>query len=120
MRGLPPMGHSAPPIGWRAVMSMDLNRQQKRAMKKMGAVNDQGAPIRQARPTVAAQVNKERVGPAQYVREVRDEMRKVAWPHWPEVRRYAAIVLVTVVIITAYVGGLDAVFGILSGWLYKD
>ncbi len=101
-------------------MSMDLNRQQKRAMKKMGAVNDQGAPIRQARPTVAAQVSKERVGPAQYVREVRDEMRKVAWPRWPEVRRYAAIVLVTVVIITAYVGGLDAVFGILSGWLYKD
>jgi preprotein translocase SecE subunit len=47
-------------------------------------------------------------------------MRKVAWPRWPEVRRYAAIVLVTVVIITAYVGGLDAVFGILSGWLYKD
>ena len=46
-------------------MSMDLNRQQKRAMKKMGAVNDQGAPIRQARPTVAAQVRKERVSPAQ-------------------------------------------------------
>ena len=45
---------------------------------------------------------------------------KVAWPRWPEVRRYAIIVLVTVVIITAYVGGLDAVFGILSGWLYKD
>ncbi|NCZ93019.1 MAG: preprotein translocase subunit SecE [Actinobacteria bacterium] len=68
----------------------------------------------------AAQVRKERVSPAQYVREVRDEMRKVAWPRWPEVRRYAIIVLVTVVIITAYVGGLDAVFGILSGWLYKD
>ena len=25
-----------------------------------------------------------------------------------------------VVIVTAYVGGLDAVFGIFSGWLYKD
>ena len=101
-------------------MSMDLNRQQKRAMQKMGEVNDQGAPIRQARPTVAAQVAKERVGPIQYIREVRDEMRKVAWPKWPEIRRYSIIVLVTVVIVTAFVGGLDAVFGILSGWLYKD
>jgi len=101
-------------------MSMDLNRQQKRAMQKMGEVNDQGAPIRQARPTVAAQVAKERVGPIQYIREVRDEMRKVAWPKWPEVRRYSIIVLVTVVIVTAFVGGLDAAFGILSGWLYKD
>ncbi len=101
-------------------MSMDLNRQQKRAMQKMGEVNEQGAPIRQARPTVAAQVAKERVGPFQYIREVRDEMRKVAWPKWPEVRRYSIIVLVTVVIVTAFVGGLDAAFGILSGWLYKD
>ena len=101
-------------------MSMDLNRQQKRAMQKMGEVNEQGAPIRQARPTVAAQVAKERVGPFQYIREVRDEMRKVAWPKWPEVRRYSIIVLVTVVIVTAFVGGLDAAFGILSSWLYKD
>jgi preprotein translocase subunit SecE len=101
-------------------MSMDLNRQQKRAMQKMGEVNEQGAPIRQARPTVAAQVAKERVGPFQYIREVRDEMRKVAWPKFPEVRRYSIIVLVTVIIVTAFVGGLDAAFGILSGWLYKD
>ena len=101
-------------------MSMDLNRQQKRAMQKMGEVNEQGAPIRQARPTVAAQVAKERVGPFKYIREVRDEMRKVAWPKFPEVRRYSIIVLVTVVIVTAFVGGLDAAFGILSGWLYKD
>ena len=101
-------------------MSMDLNRQQKRSMKKMGAVNDQGAPIRQPRPTVAAQAKKERTSPAQYIREVRDEMRKVAWPKWPEIRRYSIIVLTTVVVVTAFVGGLDAVFGILSGWLYKD
>ncbi|MFM8903361.1 MAG: preprotein translocase subunit SecE [Actinomycetota bacterium] len=101
-------------------MSMDLNRQQKRAMQKMGEVNEQGAPVRQARPSVAAQVAKERVGPVRYLREVRDEMRKVAWPKWPEIRRYSIIVLVTVVIITAFVVGLDAVFGILSGWLYKD
>lgn len=101
-------------------MSMDLNRQQKRAMKKMGAINDQGAPVRQARPSASAQARKERTGPVQYLREVREEMRKVAWPKWPEIRRYSIIVLITVVVVTAYVGGLDALFGILSGWLYND
>ena len=61
---------------------------------------------------------RERVSPAQYLREVRDEMRKVAWPKAPEVRRFSLIVLVTVVLYTAYVFGLDSLFGVLSGWLY--
>jgi preprotein translocase subunit SecE len=99
---------------------MDLNRQQKRAMKKMGALNDQGAPVRQPRASVASQARKERTGPVKYLREVREEMRKVAWPKWPEIRRYSIIVLITVLVVTAYVGGLDALFGILSGWLYND
>jgi preprotein translocase subunit SecE len=101
-------------------MSMDLNRQQKRAMKRMGAINEQGAPVRQAPQTVGQRVRKERTGPVKYLREVREEMRKVAWPKWPEIRRYSIIVLITVVVVTAFVGGFDALFGILSGWLYND
>ena len=101
-------------------MSMDLNRQQKRAMQKMGAVNDQGAPIRQPRPTVASQVKKERTSPAQYIREVRDEMRKVAWPKQPEVVRYSIVVLITVIVYTALVGGLDYLFGSIAEWFYSS
>jgi len=93
----------------------DLNREQKRSLKRMGALDDQGKPTRAPAP---ARRTDERVGPAQYMREVRDEMRKVAWPKWPEVRRFSIIVLVTVVLYTAYVGGLDSLFGVLSGWLY--
>jgi preprotein translocase subunit SecE len=93
----------------------DLNREQKRTLKRMGQLDEQGQPARAAsqRPS-----KERRVGPAQYLREVRDEMRKVAWPKWPEVRRFSIIVLVTVVIYTAYVFGLDSLFGLLSGWLY--
>jgi preprotein translocase subunit SecE len=47
-------------------------------------------------------------------------MKKVAWPKWPEVRRYSLIVLATVVVFTAYIGALDGVFGFFSGWLYKE
>jgi preprotein translocase subunit SecE len=98
-------------------MSMDLNRQQKRAMRRMGVVNEQGAPVRQ--PVAPGQA-RERAGAVQYVREVRDEMRKVSWPTGSEVRRYSVIVLVAVVVVTVYVFGLDSLFGVLSGWLYKD
>ena len=94
----------------------DLNREQKRSLKRMGALNDQGQPTRA--PAQARRSKEDRVGPAQYLREVRDEMRKVAWPKWPEVRRFSLIVLVTVVLYTAYVFGLDSLFGVLSGWLY--
>ncbi|MCU1501026.1 MAG: secE [Ilumatobacteraceae bacterium] len=93
----------------------DLNREQKRSLKRMGALNDQGQPQRAAAPV---RKKNERVGPAEYLREVRDEMRKVAWPKWPEVRRFSIVVLVTVILYTAFVFGLDSLFGVLSGWLY--
>ena len=102
-------------------MSMDeLNREQKRQLRKMGALDEKGQPTRGPRQPPVAKDREERVGPVQYVSEVRDEMRKVAWPKWPEVKRMSIIVLVTVVLYTAYVGGLDSLFGLLSGWLYEN
>lgn len=92
----------------------DLNREQKRQMRRMGALNEQGAPTR-AKPTAT---HRERVGPRQYLREVRDEMRKVAWPRRPEVVRYSIIVTATVIVYTSYVGGLDYVFSSVSRWFY--
>jgi len=95
----------------------DLNREQKRTLKRMGALDEQGRPTRAAAP--ARRSGDERVGLFHYLREVRDEMRKVAWPKWPEVRRFSIIVLVTVLIFTGFVFGLDSLFGVLSGWLYE-
>ena len=94
----------------------DLNREQKRHLRRTGALDEKGAPTRVQRQ---APVKKERVGPAQYLGEVRDEMRKVAWPKRPEVIRYSIVVVVTVIIYTALVGGLDALFSVFSGWLYE-
>ena len=47
-------------------------------------------------------------------------MRKVAWPKQPEVRRYSIVVIITVVLYTALVGGLDYVFGLWSQWFYSS
>ena len=93
----------------------DLNREQKRTLRRMGAIDEKGAPTRVAR---TAGAKRERVGPAQYLREVRDEMRKVAWPTRDEVVRYSIIVVATVLVYMFFVGGLDYVFGFLSRWLY--
>ena len=95
----------------------DLNREQKRQLRKMGALDEQGKPTR-AQPT--AKKKNERVGIRQYLREVRDEMRKVAWPKRPEVKRYSIIVIITVVVYTALVGGFDYIFGQLSDWFYSS
>ena len=95
----------------------DLNREQKRQLRKMGALDEQGKPTR-AQPT--AKKKNERVGIRQYLREVRDEMRKVAWPERPEVKRYSIIVIITVVVYTALVGGLDFVFSEFSQWFYSS
>ena len=46
-------------------------------------------------------------------------MRKVAWPKRPtrsSATRSSCVV--TVIVYTALVGGLDYLFGVLSGWLY--
>ena len=98
-------------------MAMDLNREQKRTLKKMGQRDEQGNPARQA---PARRPREERTTPVQYVREVREEMSKVAWPKWPEIRRYSIVVLVTVGIFTALIGGVDTLFGFLTDWLYEN
>jgi preprotein translocase subunit SecE len=96
-------------------MSMDdLNREQKRLLKRQGALDEKGAPTRAPRQ----QAQRERVGPVQYLREVRDEMRKVAWPTRPEIVRYSIIVTATVVAYTAFVGGLDYGLSYVSDWFY--
>jgi preprotein translocase subunit SecE len=95
----------------------DLNREQKRQLRKMGALDEQGKPTRAQKQ--APKKKSERAGVRQYLREVRDEMRKVAWPHRPEVKRYSIIVIITVIVYTALVGGLDYVFSLFSEWFYS-
>ena len=93
----------------------DLNREQKRALKRQGALDEHGAPTKVPR---TAQAQRERVGPAQYLREVRDEMRKVAWPARPEVVRYSIIVTATIVVFTSFVGGIDYGLQYIADWFY--
>lgn len=54
---------------------------------------------------------RKRTSPAQFLREVRGELKKVAWPNRQEVTSYTLVVLVTTAILTTIVFGLDWVIG---------
>ena len=88
---------------------MAMNRQQKRMLRKQGEVDAEGTPIR-ARNRPASSPPSERTAPIQFVREVRGELRKVVWPSRDETVNYSIVVLVTVVVLTAMIYGLDWVF----------
>ncbi|MPZ89704.1 MAG: preprotein translocase subunit SecE [Nitriliruptorales bacterium] len=52
----------------------------------------------------------ERTGPRTFLREVRGELKRVAWPSRKEVGSYSVVVLVTVTLLTLFVFALDQVF----------
>ena len=99
---------------------MAMNRQQKRMMQKQGQLGADGeTPTRQRKgPAPPKPPTEERTTPVQFIREVRGELRKVAWPTREEVRKYSIIVLIAVVLVTAMVAILDYAFGIAVLWLY--
>lgn len=91
---------------------MAMNRQTKRLLQKQGQLGADGEPVAQKRrPPPAAKNREARVGPLQFLREVRGELRKVAWPTRSEVVNYSIVVLVAVILLTGLIFLLDFVFG---------
>lgn len=54
---------------------------------------------------------RERTSVAQFLREVRLELRRVNWPSRREVASYSLVVLVAVSLITLFVAMIDQLFG---------
>jgi preprotein translocase subunit SecE len=93
----------------------------KRMMQRQGQIDAEGTPVlrkeTQTRP--AARPPKERVGAAEYTRQVRAELRKVAWPTRAEVVNYSIVVFVALILLTGLIFGLDYVFGKAVIFLFK-
>jgi preprotein translocase subunit SecE len=64
-------------------------------------------------PSAASEAPKDttrtRTGPAQFLREVRSELRKVAWPNRKELGSYTVVVLVTSLVLTLLIWGFDTI-----------
>ncbi len=102
-------------------MAMNMNREQKRMLRRAGYLDSSGEPVstpknRAAAPVAAAK--RERTSPRQFLREMRGELRKVAWPSRAEVINYSIIVLVFLVFMTAFVALADWGFAKAVFWLF--
>jgi len=75
-------------------------------MQRQGA-DRPTAPERRARPQPMPQQQRERVGPRQYLSEVKGELRKVTWPTRREVINSTIVVLIAVVFMTSLIFGFD-------------
>jgi preprotein translocase subunit SecE len=74
-------------------------------MQKQGGDKPR-APDRR-RPQPGGDVKKEKIGPRQYLAEVRAELKKVAWPGRREVFNSTVVVLIAVVFMTSLIFGFD-------------
>lgn len=48
-----------------------------------------------------------------FMKEVRGELAKITWPTRPELRESTVVVIVTVILITIFIGAVDQVFNFL-------
>ncbi len=90
-----------------------MNRQTKRAMKRQGG--ETPAPAERKRPAPPPP-HRERTTAKEFVRDVRGELKKVAWPTKAEVTTSTIVVLIAVIFMTLLIFGLDNGFsrGVLS------
>lgn len=84
-----------------------MNREAKRAQERDEQRAERQAAEAAPEPRAPEREARERTSPPQFLREVRGEMKKVAWPNRKEVTSYTLVVLITTLVLTLFVFGLD-------------
>lgn len=85
-----------------------MSREEKRARAREERRAERTAAATAA-PADDAPLERQRTPPPQFLREVRSELRKVAWPSRREVAVYTVTVLVVTAVLTLIVWGMDYV-----------
>jgi preprotein translocase subunit SecE len=106
-----------------------VNRETKRLMQRQGQMEADGSPstrraaerppTRTPRQQKGGAPARRRTTPAQFLREVRDEMRQVAWPSRAELINYTSVVFTTLVIMISLIFVLNLAFGKLITLLFS-
>ena len=86
-----------------------MNRQMKRMQRRQGTAVDRAQAAATTRRAAASE-KRRRTSPRQFLKEVRQELKKVNWPTRQELFAYTVVVLVSVIVLTTFVFGLDYVF----------
>lgn len=64
-----------------------------------------------------AEESKRKTSPAEFIRQVQSETRKVVWPTHEETVRTAIFVFIMMVILSLFFLGVDSLFGAAVRWL---
>ena len=95
-----------------------MNREQKRQMQRQGQDPEgETAPTRTAPARKPVKREPFRIG--QFLREVRSELRQVAWPNRAEVINYTTVTLVTLLSLMVLIFVLNYAFAKGVLWLFK-
>jgi len=97
----------------------------KRMMQRQGQMEADGSPAvrRQAPPRSRPVPQNETSLPgrlAEFVREVRSELKQVAWPTRQEVVNSATVVLVTLILLVSLIFLLNYAFNHFVAFLYRS
>lgn len=79
-----------------------------RAMRRLQAKEEERA--RKRRKEAPRPKQRERTGFRQYLKEVRQELKKVAWPSREELVTYTVVVFVTTAVLTLVIFAMDWFF----------
>ena len=86
---------------------MSMNRQTKRMMAKQGTDKPKSRASDEKRRPPSAAPTREKIGPREYLGEVKGELRKVAWPTRQEVINSTIVVLIAIVVMASLIFGFD-------------
>jgi preprotein translocase subunit SecE len=96
-----------------------MNRETKRMLQKQGQLGEDGEPKVVRRAPAPKPPKETRTKPRQFLREVRGELRKVAWPTREETIKYSIVVLIVLVILTGAIAVIDLGMSKFVLWIYK-
>ena len=94
-----------------------MNREQKRHLQRQGQDPEGNAPPRRNAPAPRKPAKRDPFRPGRFLREVRSELRQVAWPTRPEVVNYTAVTLVTLLSLMVLIFVLNYAFSKGIFWL---
>ena len=87
-----------------------MNRQTKRMQARQERTQNERAQAVTSARRAQQQEKRKRTPARQFLKEVRQELKKVNWPTRQELIAYTIVVLVSVVVLTSLVFGLDYAF----------
>jgi preprotein translocase subunit SecE len=100
-----------------------VNRETKRMLQRQGQLDKSGEPAAPVKSVPAQARSKadpaRRGGIKKYFNDVKSELKKVKWPSRQDVVSYSSLVFVVLVLVIAFIFGLNLVFSKLVFFLFK-